>query len=480
MNRAEYLGCDGLALGELVNSGGVSASEAVEASIELIEELNPSLNAVVFTAFDIARDEARRFRASGQPFAGVPLLLKDLMGDCAGMPSRRGSRLASDAPLAADGEQVRRLKAAGFIAVGKTNTPEFGLVAACEPQLYGPARNPWNTAYSTGGSSGGSAAAVAAGMTPVAHANDYGGSIRVPASCCGLVGLKPTRARIPLGPRWGDFMSGLQQDHVVTRTVRDTAAVLDIAGGAMRGDPYPAPPPPDLGFLANSRNPPPRLRIAMTTARIDGSPFDAEVSSTLEAAGALCEGLGHTVELGRPAMDFRTLSFHLFRLWAAGVAADIDLICREAERKFDKGLVEPLTVEVYELALRTNSAEYLTSLAALQTGGRDMATFFDRYDVWLYPTLGDKPLGLGEIDTRTSDYRALYGRLLGYNPYSWLFNMSGGPSISLPLGQSTDSLPLGISFGADVGNDDLVVRLARQIEEAAPWRERRPPTPRQS
>jgi amidase len=289
MGFAEYANYDALGLAELVKKKKVKPAELVEAAIERVERHNPQLNAVVLKAYDEARAKPSS-KLSGL-FAGVPMLLKDILGDKKGWPTRSGSRFAPATPAPLDATLVARFEAAGLVALGKTNVPEFGLVPLTEPKLYGPARNPWSLDHSTGGSSGGSAAAVAAGMVPLAHANDGGGSIRIPASCCGLVGLKPTRGRNPLGPIFGDLFGGLIAEHVVSRSVRDTAAALDATAGVEIGDPYAAPPVPG-SYLAATKKKPKKLRIAFATKRFSGEPLDPECKAATEAAAKLCAKLG--------------------------------------------------------------------------------------------------------------------------------------------------------------------------------------------
>jgi amidase len=327
MGFAEYSNYDGLGLAELVKKKEIEPAELVEAAFERIERHNPQLNAVVFKAFEEASAMAKA-NLSG-PFAGVPMLLKDILGSKKGWPNRNGSRFVPAVPSPFDSTLVVRFQAAGLIPVGKTNVPEFGALPFTEPKLYGPARNPWNLSHSTGGSSGGSAAAVAAGIVPLAHANDGGGSIRVPASCCGLVGLKPTRGRNPLGPVIGDVMGGLVAEHVVSRSVRDTAAVLDATAGPEVGDPYAAPPPPG-SYLEATQSDPKSLRIAFTTTALD-SEVDPECKAATEAAAKLCAKLGHHVEETRlqlSAEDGANLRTNLITIWAAGLAMVIEFFAK--------------------------------------------------------------------------------------------------------------------------------------------------------
>ncbi len=330
----EYTSYDGLGLAELVAKGEVTASELVEEAIVRIEKHNPTLNAVIYKIYDEARGTAKNQVAPGSDgrFPGVPFLLKDILGDCKGVPTTSGCRFFAGLPAPFDAELVVRYRRAGLIPLGKTNAPELGILPTTEPQFYGPSRNPWNTLHSTGGSSGGSAAAVAAGIVPIAHANDGGGSIRIPAACCGLVGLKPTRARNPLGPLFGDLMSGLVSEHVLTRTVRDSAAVLDCTAGPDVGDPYWAPPP-ERPYLEEVSRDPGRLRLAYWSRTFPGEPVHPDCVAAVEKAARLCEGLGHEVAEGAPPVDMDQISGALRVLFASNAMAMINLMALVTGRK---------------------------------------------------------------------------------------------------------------------------------------------------
>jgi amidase len=321
MSLPDYADYDGLGLADLVRRREVTPVELVQAAIDQIERLNPTLNAVVYTAYDEAQKRAGETLTG--PFAGVPFLLKDILGTKKGWPTRQGARYLDDVGAPQDCTLVTRFQSAGVIPMGKTNVPESGLLPITESSLYGPAHNPWNADHSPGGSSGGAAAAVASGMVPMAHGNDGGGSIRIPASCCGLVGLKPTRARTPLGPDYGDVMGGLLTEHVLTRTVRDSAAVLDAIGGPDIGDPYWAPPSPG-SYLGAIETPPPRLRVAFCSEGISGCNVDPECRTAVENAAKLCARLGHEVEEGKPPVRFEHLVPSFMPIWASGLALLID------------------------------------------------------------------------------------------------------------------------------------------------------------
>ncbi len=474
MQFADYRQRDGLALGELVRRGEVSALELLETAIARAEAVNPQINALVYRFYDMAREAARALKPEDRPFAGVPLLLKDILGHCAGVPTRFGAGFMPAAPQPVDAYLVARFKAAGFIPFAKTNVPEFGLPPFTESRLYGPARNPWNVSRTPGGSSGGSAAAVAAGIVPVAHANDGGGSIRIPAACCGLVGLKPSRGRTSLGPMMGDIMSGLVAEHVVSHTVRDTAAALDAVSGYMTGDPYVAPPPP-RPFLSEVSEEPAKLRIAFTTQAPYGGQLDPEIAAATEATAKLCAELGHEVEEAGFAFDRAQLGPSFLAAYATGLATSITNAAREQGREPKASDFEAMTWNFFQIGRQITGAKYLTAIAVLQRAGRDFAAFLERYDVWLTPTLGSLPLPVGLINFDDPNANFADPRIAAFALYNPLYNLSGLPAISLPLHQSASGLPIGMLFGGRYGEEGLLLCLAGQLERALPWRERRAP-----
>jgi len=473
MEFEAYAARDGLALGELVRRGEVSASDLLETAIARAEAVNPRINAVVYRFYDAARTAAASFKPAAEPFAGVPLLLKDILGDCAGVPTRYGSGFIPAVPAPADSYLVARLKRAGFIPFAKTNAPEFGLPPFTEPRLYGPARNPWDLARTPGGSSGGSAAAVAAGVVPLAHANDGGGSIRIPAACCGLVGLKPTRGRTSLGPLIGDIMNGLVVEHVVSRSVRDTAAALDAVAGYAAGDPYAAPPPP-RPFLAALADTPRRLRIAFSTRLPYGGALDAEIAAATTATATLCADLGHTVEEADVDFGAAAIGPAFLAVYAAGLAATIDAVARLVGRGPRAEDVEAMTWNFYQLGRAVTGSQYLTAVGALQQAGRAFAAFFERRDVWLTPSLGAAPLPVGLIDFDDPKASLADPRIAAFAHYNPLYNLSGLPAVSLPLQVSPAGLPIGMLFGARHGEEALLLQLAGALEAARPWSGRRP------
>ncbi|MEQ1754169.1 MAG: amidase family protein [Micropepsaceae bacterium] len=467
----EYAQYDGLGLGELVAKKDVTPLELVEEAIARIEKHNGKLNAVVYRTFDRARSSAT-LPVRG-PFSGVPFLLKDILGAQKGVPTRQGSNFLPPAPSPHDSTLVRRFTGAGLISLGKTNVPEFGLVPTTESTMYGPACNPWNLDYSTGGSSGGSGAAVAAGIVPLAHANDGGGSIRVPASANGLVGLKPTRGRNPLGPDLGDIMGGLIAEGVVSRTVRDTAAALDATAGNEMGDPYWAPPQAK-SYLQESKTAPGTLKIAFATKSIFGMPFDPECVSAIKDTAKLLESLGHHVEEASPALSGEQLTLAFTPVWAAGVAMLIDATGMMTGRVPTESDFQGLTWGFYQQGKQVSASQYLMCWFQLQTMGRQVAQFHENYDLWLTTTLGAPTVRNGFLDMQEKDLTKAVGPLLNYLPVTAIQNATGQPGISLPLATSANGMPIGLHFAARFGEETTLLRLAGQLEQAKPWAGKHP------
>ncbi|HLL28882.1 MAG TPA: amidase family protein [Xanthobacteraceae bacterium] len=471
MGFADYSDYDGVGLAELVRKKKVKPVELVEAAIERIERHNSKLNAVVFKAYDSAR--ARAKAKLGGAFAGVPMLLKDILGFKKGWPNRSGSRFAPAAPAGFDSTLVTRFETAGLIPLGKTNVPEYGLVPLTESKLYGPARNPWNLDHSTGGSSGGSAAAVAAGIVPIAHANDGGGSIRIPASCCGLVGLKPTRGRNPLGPVVGDVMGGLLVEHVVCRSVRDAAAILDATHGPEIGDPYAAPPPPGPYLKAIAKKPK-KLRIAFTGKRLDGTALDPECEAAAEAAARLCEKLGHHVEEAMPQVSPAVIGATFLPIWASILAMLIDFIAKESGQTPAREQIEGLSWGMYQYGRTVLAAQYQLNWTMLQGLSRHVARWQQPYDAWITPVLSQPPIKIGSINLEETDLMKAFAPIIGYLPFTVLQNITGQPAISLPLAWSKSGLPIGLQFVGRFGEEHVLLALAAQLEKAQPWSKRRP------
>ncbi|HTV54239.1 MAG TPA: amidase [Terriglobia bacterium] len=475
MTNLEELAClDAVAQAELVRKKQVKPTELVDAAISRIELLNPKINAVVTPMYEEARAYAMDERnLPDGPFRGVPYLLKDILSAYAGVPLTSGCSFLSDYVPNHDSELVARLKRSGLIILGKTNTPELALVATTEPRLFGPTRNPWNPARTAGGSSGGSCAAVACGMVPMAHANDGGGSIRIPASCCGVFGLKPTRARITLAPDLGDMMGGLVVEHAVTRSVRDSAALLDATAGPAAGDPY-WPAQPARPFLKEVGSDPGRLRIAFSTSAATGAPVDPDCVGATEDAAKLCASLGHDVSEDRPRLPGEELFPNFMTVWAAGCAASINGWARALQRRPSQDQFEPLTWSLYQIGTCVSASSYLLSQTFLQGVSREIARFMAKYDIILTPTLAQPPVPLGSFSCPPLDPIEIQKRLAAFTPFAPLANVSGQPAMSVPLYWNGQDLPIGIHFAGRFGEEATLFRLAGQLERARPWASRWP------
>jgi amidase len=473
MNRDELATLDATDQAELVRRGDLTAVELVEAAIERIEALNPTLNAVITPMYDQARAAAAA-NPTG-PFGGVPFLVKDLVIEVQGVRFCEGSAFLKDNVSTFDSELTIRLRRAGLVLVGKTNTPEFGMAPACEPTLFGATHNPWDTSRSTSGSSGGSAAAVASGMVPMAHANDLGGSIRYPASTCGLFGLKPTRARNPLGPEYGDAVSGWAVEHAVTRSVRDSAALLDATSGPAVGDPYCAPAPA-RPFAAEVGADPGRLRIGFSARTPSGGEGHRDCVAALHDAVALCESLGHeVVEADLPGLDDEAGAaigtvFNSATSWILGYWV------RKRGREPEPHELDPLTRAYAEMGRTRSAGDYLLAIERLQQFARQVAQFLTGVDMFLTPTMSEPPAPLGEmVSTDDDPFRALKrsGRTVEYGGV--VANITGNPAMSVPLWWNADGLPIGVHFLGRFGDEATLFRLAAQLEAARPWAGRLPP-----
>jgi amidase len=469
----EYERYDGLGLAELVRRKEVKPEEVLEAALARIAARNPAVNAVV-TRMD---DQARAAIAAGLPagpFTGVPYLLKDLGALYTGAVTSYGGRLFADNVADHDSEITARLKRAGLVVVGKSNTPEMGLSPSTEPRLFGPTRNPWKLDHSAGGSSGGAAAAVAAGMLPMAHATDGGGSIRIPASCCGLFGLKPTRARNPMGPDAGEGWGGASVGHAVTWSVRDSAALLDATSGPDVGDPYWAPPPagPFLGEVGRAPRP---LRVALTTTPWYDVAVDLECGAAARAAATLCESLGHHVEEARPEIDQAAWRQATRVIVAANVTFSLETRAAVLGRQLGEDDVERMTWDRVVDGRRMSAADYARSIFIVHRVGRQVARFFQRYDVLLSPTMCKPPHPLGVLDMSTTDPEAYLAAVFASIGFTSLFNSSGNPAMTVPLAMSQAGLPLGVQFAGRFGDEATLFRLGAQLETARPWAGRRPP-----
>lgn len=469
---------DATAQAELVRNGDASPLELVDDAINRIEKLNPELNAVIHPLFDRGRDAARGELPDG-PFRGVPMVLKDLDGTLAGEPCHYGNKLLKEIGYRADVDSYlfEKFRDAGFVFVGKTNTPELGLMPTTEPEAYGPTRNPWHTDHSTGGSSGGSAAAVASGMVPVGHAGDGGGSIRIPSSACGLFGMKPSRGRSSLGPAEGESWAGLVVRFAVTHSVRDSAAMLDAVQGTMPGDPYTAPPP-SRPYLQEVGADPGALRIGiLTDAPAAMAHTNSECRAAAEDAGRLLESLGHTVEPSCPAaLHEDGLLEQFMAVLAAGVGVDFANLAAKAGRPVTPDDVEPLTWAYYEMAQDTTSTMYVEALNKAHAWSRRLASWWaDGFDLLLTPTMAEPPAELGFIVAPPDNPLEGAVRALPSAAYTAPFNVSGQPAMSVPLYFAASGLPIGVQFAAAFGGEDLLFRVAAQLETARPWANRRPP-----
>ena len=453
---------DALGLAGLVAKGEVSPEELLEEAISRVEARNPEINAVTQKHYDLARDAIAAGLPEGQ-FKGVPFLLKDLGASLKGTITSAASKLFRDQVADHDTTLVERYKAAGLVIFGKTNTPEFGITATTEPALFGPSRNPHNTAYSTGGSSGGAAAAVASGMIPLAHASDGGGSIRIPASCCGLFGLKPTRARTPSGPDVGEGWAGLSIAHCVSRSVRDSAALLDVSHGPAPGDPYAAP---HFGgsFLEEMARAPGQLRVAVQTRPNAGTEVDSECLAAVEKTTKLLGDLGHIVEEAEPDLEQGAIGRALQYASSVGTTAMLDATAARLGRPLTEDDMEWVTWRTYKRGGEVMATDYARSVSLIHQITRKVGCFFENYDLHLAPTLGTPPRKLGEIDTESRDTRT-YSTLLGrYSPFTAMFNITGQPSASLPMHKTPEGLPVGVMLTGRFGDEVSVLRVARQLE----------------
>jgi amidase len=464
---------DATAQADLVRRGEVSPLELAEAAIARIETVNPKLDAVIRTRFDAARREAAGDLPDG-PFRGVPILFKDLGCVVAGEPTAFGLGPMRDVAIPVTSYLAEQFRAAGFVALGRTNVPELGTTVTTEPRSFPPARNPWDPGHSTGGSSGGSAAAVAAGLVAVAHANDGGGSIRIPASECGLVGLKPTRGRVSQGPLIGEAWAGGTIDGAVTRTVRDTAGVLDVISAPIPGDPYYAPPLP--GPLAREVGADPgRLRIGvLDRPGLEGYLDDPQCRAAVASAARLLESLGHHVEESAPQA---MLEEEFLRHFNVIIAADVEATMRAFEsvlrRPIGDDEIEPRNAEYRRAGKALGAVAYLDSRAWFGMWARRMADWWNGHDLLLTPTLGAPPPELGWFTAAGPEREG--SRIVSFIPYTAQFNMTGQPAISLPLHWTPGGLPVGVQLVAAYGREDILIRVASQLEQAAPWTDRHPP-----
>jgi amidase len=489
-----YADYDGLGLAELVRKGDVQPAELVEEAIRRIDQVNPQVNAVIEKTYDQARKGAAGDLPDG-PFRGVPFLIKDIMADLAGVPSRRCSRFLNDYVPERDSEIVRRLKAAGVVILGKTNLPEFGLMPVTEPELFGPTNNPWDLTRTSGGSSGGSAAAVAARAVPLAHGNDGGGSIRVPASCCGVFGLKPTRGRTPTGPDQAEYWQGMAINHVLSLSVRDSAAMLDATTGAEAGAPY-YPPPPERPFLEEVGADPGQLRIAYTAKPLLPGTMHPDCTKGLEETVKLCQELGHEMVEAVPEVDGSTFAKAFLTMVCAETRANIEEAETLVGRKATSADFETVTWALSLLGQQFSAGDFARALHTLKDTGQRLGHFFEEYDMLLTPTLATPPpkagalqpaggelmvmkllgrLNAGGLLRTVANIDALAAETFAFIPCLPVFNATGQPAMSVPLYWNDEGLPVGMQFVGRYGDEAALFRLAAQLEQARPWVDRVPP-----
>ena len=468
----DYEDYDGVGLAQLVRDKQITPDELLDAAIARVEARNSAVNAVTMKLYDHARKTIADGLPDG-PLRGVPYLMKDLTSAIAGVRMTRGSKFFADTPPAAqDSVHVERLKRAGLVIFGRTNTCELGLSLTCEPQLHGPTRNPWDLTRISGGSSGGAAAAVGARMVPMAHASDGFGSIRAPAACCGVVGLKPTRARNTFAPFAGEGLGGVSTEHAVTLSLRDSAALLDATRGYAPGDPFTAPPA-QRPYLDEVKTPPGKLRIAWTARTPNGATVDEACLRTLAATVALCRDLGHHVEERDPQIEGDAVVRTFLTL--ASVNTILNLSSHPtAGRMPREDEVERITWLTAKMGEKVSGADYARAVQTEHRLGRQMAVFHQDWDVLLTPGLASPAVKLGWLDMTMDDFDGYWQRVFDFSPFTVWFNLTGQPGLMLPIAQSTEALPLAVQCVGRFGDEATLFRLGAQLEQARPWVGRRP------
>ncbi|HYH99348.1 amidase [Hyalangium sp.] len=473
MHLREYVTFDGVGLAELVRRREVKPEELVRVALLAIETVNPSLNAVIGLLEAETQAVLARPLPEG-PFTGVPFLVKDLVLHMAGVPTDLGSRLFRGMVAPHDTTLMERFRRAGVIPIGRTNAPELGFSATTEPVLHGPTRNPWNPEYSTGGSSGGSGAAVSAGMVPVAYANDGGGSIRIPASLCGLFGLKPTRGRTPSGPDVSEGLNGLGVEHVLSRSVRDSAAMLDATQGPDVGDRYTITPP-ERPYLEEVGREPGRLRIALTRETASGAPVSPECVTAVEEAAKLCRELGHEVVEATPGYRSKAVETAMAAIWSSGTAALVDGLSPLVGRTPGPDVLEASVWATVLHGRELKAVELQRAFAIMNHVSREVGRFFLQYDVLLTPTLPVAPFRLGVLNANApTTAEEWMQRAFAYCAFTAPFNLTGQPAMSVPLYWSAEGLPVGVQFVGRFEDEATLFRLAGQLERARPWAQRTP------
>jgi amidase len=484
----ELVKYDAIGLSDLIRKGEITPAELLEITIHRIEKLNPKLNAIIYKMYDQARADAeiwstgaRDKKTSDSSFFGIPFLLKDLIAECKDTPLSDGSQSVHGYKSKLDSEIVKRYKASGLIIVGKSNSSEFGVLPTTEPFTHGPTFNPWNLTLTPGGSSGGSAAAVAAGIMPMAHGCDGGGSIRIPASCCGIFGLKPTRGRNPLGPLFGDLGGGIIHEHALTLTVRDSAALLDVTSGPDLGDPYYAPPI-ERPFLEEIKKDVGCLKIGVLTCVPDGWNEETELHPDCDAAvrdaAKLCENLGHKVEeVSAGQLSHSNLPQTFVLIFSCFVEHVIAYWERELGKKIRQDELEPPTWDLYQESLKTTGGAYLAAKEELQKFSRKIANLYQRenYDLLLSPTMRIPPTKIGSFQPSPDDPMKWIRNALSFVAFTRTQNMTGEPAMSVPLYWNKDNIPIGVQFSGRFGDEVTLLRLATQLEHARPWADKKPP-----
>lgn len=472
LSQSEYEALDGLAMAALVKKGELTAVDLLQTAVARYEAVNPQLNAIVTPMIEQAATAVAQAIPAGA-FQGVPFLMKDLGEFLAGGRMTSGCTVLNQFVPPFDSELVRRYRRAGLIIFGKTNTPEFGLLPTTESRLLGACRNPWDGTRSAGGSSGGAAAAVAAGIVPVAHGSDGGGSIRIPASCCGIFGLKPSRGRLPQGPGKGDTMSGLSTSHCLSRSVRDSAALLDATDAPYAGSPY-AVPEKQRPFLTETQTPPGQLRIAYTTKPLLDTPIHPDVQQAIEATAQLCTDLGHQVIAAAPPIDGQQFSEAFITVWAAGCNWGIKSIEAVVGQSLPSPLFEPVTWGLHQKSAQQSPGDYLLAIQTLQQISIQMAQFFESYDLLLTPVTSTPPPPLGWFDSPDDNPMRGFERAIDYVPFTPVANATGQPAMSVPLFWNEAGLPIGAHFIGRFGDEATLFRLAAQLEAERPWAHKRP------
>ena len=465
MNYSEYLSYDALGLAELIRTKQITSSELLEITIELTEKIDPIINAIPIKHYDLAREHAKNSKDNGL-FFGVPFLLKDLNNNLEGTITSGGSRVLQNIKADHTSELVKRTINSGLNIFGKTNSPELGLTVTTEPVLYGPTKNPWDLDRSSGGSSGGASAAVASGIIPMAQASDGGGSIRIPASCCGLFGLKPTRARTPLGPASLEGWGGQSIFHCVSVSVRDSAALLDLTCGHEKGAPYRSAHQ-EKSFLEQINIDPGNLKIGYLET--PNTEIDDDVKGIMKQTINLCEQLGHSVESTSLNFSSDEISLAIITIISANVAYVVKSQSLQTKRSISNDFFENVTLQMANNGNNFSASDYVNAIKINHKLGQELEKMFEHFDILLSPVLASPPIKIGYIDMNTTDMKSYIERLTRYSPFTGIFNQSGQPSMSVPLYRTKNDLPVGSMFSAAFGNENLLFSLAGQLEKAEPW-----------